>query len=178
MTIKNGSAVRTSLLALATLLILALMTLACAPAKEGAGGGGTAALAVKSPDGSLELSMGIRGERLSYRVAYRGVPVLNDSPLGLDLLGAEALDHGFEVVGTSKRSNDSSWQNDFGAKKTVPDKFNEFVVELKEKNAPGRRLDVVARAYDEGVAFRYVLPKQDALDKFAIAAEATGFYFA
>ncbi len=182
---KIGSAVRFDMLVFAAVTALILASGACAPAKEGSGGG-AAALAVKSPDGSLEFSLRmaarpqpyLAGERLYYRVTYKGVPVLNDSPLGLDLLGADALDHDFELVGTSKRSNDSSWENAFGAKKTVPDVYNELVVELREKDAPGRRLDVVVRAYDEGVAFRYALPKQAALGKFAIAAEATGFYFA
>jgi hypothetical protein len=49
---------------------------------------------------------------------------------------------------------------------------------LREKAAPNRRLDVIVRAYDGGVAFRYALPKQEALDKFTVAAESTGFYFA
>ena len=157
----------------------------CVVVKNG-GGGGAEVAAVSSPDGSLTISLSLAakgqpylgGERLYYRVDYKGRPVIADSPLGLDLAGAEALDHGFEVVGTAKRSNDSTWENAFGARRTVPDVFNEAVVSLREKAAPGRRLDVVLRAYDEGVAFRYVLPKQEALDKFTIAAEATGFYFA
>ncbi|MCK7476718.1 MAG: glycoside hydrolase family 97 N-terminal domain-containing protein [Candidatus Moduliflexus flocculans] len=61
--------------------------------------------------------------------------------------------------------------------RTVPDRYNELVVALRERNAPNRRVDVVLRAYDEGVAFRYVLPKQEALGEFTLAAENTGFYF-
>lgn len=168
---------------LSLLMTLILAAGACGPGKKG---GGPGSLAVTSPDGSLTLSVAIAakgqpylpGERLYYRVDYNGQPVVEDSPLGLDFAGAEALDQGLEVVGTDKRSNDSSWENPFGAKRTVPDVFNELVVALREKAAPGRRLDVVLRAYDEGVAFRYVLPKQEALDRFTIAAESTGFTFA
>ena len=46
-----------------------------------------------------------------------------------------------------------------------------------ERHAPARRLDLIFRAYNEGVAFRYFLPKQDGLDLFVISAENTGFYF-
>lgn len=169
-------------------VILAALSLAlgaasaCAPAKNA----GTA-FSVASPDGTLVLSLSLAakpqpylpGERLYYRVDYKAAPVLADSPLGLDLAGgAAALDHDFEIVATEKRSNDATWENAFGAKRTVPDKYNELTVHLREKAAPNRRLDVVVRAYDEGLAFRYVLPKQDALGDFAIASEATGFYFA
>ena len=176
---------RRRILALITVFALALLGGACAPAKDAAAGAG-APMAVASPDGNLSISVALAaktqpymaGERLYYRVDYKGVPVLADSPLGLDLAGAGALDHDFEVVGTEKRTNDSTWENAFGAKRTVPDKYNEIVVSLREKNAPKRKMDVVMRAYDEGVAFRYVLPKQDAIGELAIAQEMTGFYFA
>jgi len=155
---------------------------ACKPAADGGAGG----LAVASPDGSLTIALAIEakpqpylpGERLYYRVSYKGTPVVADSPLGLDIAGAPALDRDFEVIETRKRSNDSTWENAFGALRTVPDRYNELVVELRERNAPNRRVDVVLRAYDEGVAFRYVLPKQEALGEFTLAAENTGFYFA
>jgi len=163
--------------------VLALNGAACAPAKDGGGG---EPMAVSSPDGLLTISVALAakpqpylpGERPYYRVTYKGAAVLSDSPLGLDLAGGEALDHGLEVLGTESRSGDSTWENAFGAKRTIPDKYNELVVALREKNAPNRRMDVVLRAYDEGVAFRYVLPKQEALGQVTIASESTGFYFA
>jgi alpha-glucosidase len=166
------------------LMVAALIGGACAPAKDA--GVGSQQMAVSSPDGSLTISIALAakpqpylaGERLYYRVTYKGAPVLADSPLGLDLAGADALDHDFEVLGSQKRSNDSTWENAFGAKRTVPDKYNELVVSLREKNAPNRNMDVELRAYDEGVAFRYVLPKQEAIGEFTIASETTGFYFA
>jgi len=176
-------------LALITVFALAMLGGACAPAKNaGDGAGAGVPMAVSSPDGNLSISVALAakpqpymaGERLYYRVAYKGAAVLADSPLGLDLsgAGAGALDHDFEVIGTEKRTNDSTWENAFGAKRTVPDKYNELVVSLRERNAPNRKMDVVLRAYDEGVAFRYVLPKQDAIGELAIAQEMTGFYFA
>src|SRR5208337_3875677 len=44
--------------------------------------------------------------------------------------------------------------------------------------APGRQVDVIFRAYNEGAAFRYFLPVQSAMEKFTLMAENTGFYFA
>jgi len=166
----------------AVLFTLILVAGACAPGKDG----GSGALAVSSPDGSLTIALSIvskpqpylPGDRLYYRVAYKGTPVLDDSPLGLDFLDGPALDRDFGVLAVTKRSNDSTWENAFGAKRTVPDTYNEIVVSLEEKLKPYRRLDIVVRAYNEGVAFRYVLPKQDAMSDFTLSAENTGFYFA
>ena len=169
-----------ALVALAAVLLIAG---ACAPRNESAA---VTPMSVSSPDGSLTISLALRakaqpylaGERLYYRVAYKGRPVLADSPLGLDLLGGPALDQGLEVLTVNKQPHASTWENAFGAQRVIPDKYNELVVELREKAAPQRRLDVVLRAYDEGVAFRYVLPEQAGLKEFTIASESTGFYFA
>jgi alpha-glucosidase len=142
-------------------------------------------LSVSSPDGMLAVTLELKalpqpfppGERAYYRVSYRGMEVLSDSPLGLDFLGARPCDQDFEVIGTDRRSNDSTWKNPFGTKRVVPDRHNQLTVSLREKYEPGRRIDLIFRAYDEGVAFRYFLPKQDALDTFALVAENSGFYF-
>jgi alpha-glucosidase len=156
---------------------------ACTAAKDG---GPAGKAAVSSPDGSLTISLAVvskpqpylPGDRIYYRVAYKGTPVLEDSPLGLDFTDGPALDRDFDVVNVEKRSNDSTWENAFGARRKVRDRYNEIVVSLEEQIKPFRKLAIVLRAYDEGVAFRYVVPKQDLTDEFNLAAENTGFYFA
>lgn len=168
--------------AVGLIIIACSLGVSCGPGKSTSAG----SFAVSSPDGNLTITLSLQakpqpylpGERAYYRVTYKGGAVLNDSPLGLDFLGASPLDQDFEVVSTDRKSNNSTWENTFGARRTVPDHYNEMTVSLREKMAPGRRVDLVFRAYDEGVAFRYVLPKQDALGEFTLAAENTGFYFA
>ena len=102
---------------------------------------------------------------------------MGDSPLGLDFKGAPPLDHDFEIVGTDRQSHNETWQNAFGARRNVPDHYNQLTVSLRERSSLGCRLDLIFRAYDEGAAFRYSLPKQAALDQFVISGEYTGFYF-
>ena len=141
---------------------------------------------VASPDGEVVISFALKshpqpylpGVRAYYRVSYRGVPVLNDSPLGLDFEGAPPLDHDFEIIGTDRHSRSDTWTNRFGALREVPDHYNQLRISLREKPAPGRQVDVIFRAYNEGVAFRYFLPQQSAMEKFTLMAENTGFYFA
>lgn len=143
-------------------------------------------LSISSPDGNLTVSVELQtlpqpylpGQRAYYRVSYKGASILTDSPLGLDFLGDHPLDQDLEVVGRNKLSNNSTWENAFGTKRVVPDRYNQLTVSLRETRAPGRRVDVIFRAYDEGVAFRYFLPQQAGLEQFALAAENTGFYFA
>ena len=142
-------------------------------------------LSVSSPDGQLAVTLELKslpgpfppGERAYFRVKYKGIEILSDSPLGLDFLGAGPLDQDFEVVGTDRRSNDSTWENPFGPRRVVPDRYNQLTVSLLEKKPPARRVDLIFRAYDEGIAFRYFLPQQEVLETFALAAENSGFHF-
>jgi alpha-glucosidase len=141
---------------------------------------------VASPDGKVVISFELKsnpqpylpGVRAYYRVSYGGVPVLIDSPLGLDFEGAPPLDHDFEIIGTDRHSHDEKWTNRLGALREVPDHYNQLRVSLREEHSPGRQVDVIFRAYNEGVAFRYYLPQQSAMEKFTLMAENTGFYFA
>jgi alpha-glucosidase len=143
-------------------------------------------LALSSPDGSLTVSFSVKanpqpylpGLRAYYSVTYRGAQVLDDSPLGLDFAGAPPLDKDFEVTASARQVHDSTWENTFGAVRVVRDHYSEMTVSLREINAPKRHLDLVFRVYDEGLAFRYVLPEQDAFGAFTLASESTGFYFA
>jgi alpha-glucosidase len=143
-------------------------------------------LTVASPDGRVVISFALKsnpqpylpGVRAYYRLTYGGIPVLTDSPLGLDFEGAPPLDHDFEITGTDRHSHDKTWTNRFGMLRDVPDHYNQLRISLREKQAPGRQVDVIFRAYNEGAAFRYFLPQQSAPEKFNLMAENTGFYFA
>jgi alpha-glucosidase len=142
-------------------------------------------LTLPSPGGTLSVTFELKsnpqpylpGLRAYYRVSFKGKAILKDSPIGLDFKGQPALDHGFEVTGSRRASHDTTWTNTFGAVRNVRDHYNQLTVSLRERQAPGRRLDLVFRAYDSGIAFRYFLPRQEGLDKFTLSSENTGFYF-
>ena len=151
----------------------------------GASGLTAAPLTVKSPDGKLAVTFEVKanpqpylpGQRAYYSIADQGRTILKDSPLGLDFKGQPALDHGFEVTGSRRASHDSTWTHTLGAVRTIRDHYNQLTVSLRERQAPGRRLNIVFRAYDSGIAFRYELPRQAGLGKFTLSSEETGFYF-
>lgn len=140
-------------------------------------------LVVSSPNGAVKITVSLHGGTTTsgtptYRVTYRGKPVITDSPLGLDFAGADALDRDLEVSSVARQGHDSTWENRFGAKRWIPDRYQQLTVSLRERRAPRRRVDLVFRAYDEGAAFRYVLPQQDGLTEFTISSENTEFRFA
>ena len=139
-----------------------------------------------SPDGRLEVSITIDGEgRPGYALARDGVPVIGESRLGFILANAPKLERDFRLDGSERRSSDTTWEQPWGERRFVRDRYNELRLRFAEKPPHGRRLDVVFRAHDDGIGFRYEFPAQaslatveivDELTEFAVAEPATAWW--
>jgi alpha-glucosidase len=128
---------------------------------------------LKSPDGKVIIEFDLKdiGDQPScptYTVKYNDQLVIADSRLGFTIKDAAPLEAGFEIVAVSRTSHDSTYSPVYAERKIIRDNYNQLVVELKEIHQPYRRLRLTFRAYNEGAAFCYTLPQQDALKNFAI----------
>lgn len=112
-----------------------------------------------------------------YRLTYNGKEILLDSQLGLELGGEAPLLTNFQLVNQLLNSAKNEWKPVYGERATIPDIYNEMIVDLQEKIIPFRKLRLIFRAYNEGVAFRYFIPEQENLKKLAITREMTWFRF-
>lgn len=127
-----------------------------------------------SPDGKIQVIVteGGASGALFYRVLLNGQVLIRDSRLGLDFLGAGPL-QSLQILRQSHRSSNSTYEMPFGKARVIRDHYREAKLEFEEKLSPYRRIDVIFRAYDDGVAFRYVIPEQKALSDFVIREEQT-----
>jgi alpha-glucosidase len=145
----------------------------------------TGTVALKSPDGALDISIAtLRGQsaqadggQLAYRVAFRGKPVIEWSNLGLLLEGSPALGPGVQIESSWASSQDETWTAVQGKANPIRNHYNAVAVRTVETGANGRRLTIEARAYDDGVAFRYVVPEQPSVKELRILNESTQFAF-
>lgn len=133
---------------------------------------------VQSPSKEIAVTFKLTAEgRPSYSVNYKNKPVTKESLLGIALKETEALETGFEITNTQNKSVDESWKPVLGEQSVIRNTYNQAVFSLVQK-ATGRKLDIVFKVYDEGVAFRYEFPKQDKLNYFIISDEKTEFNLA
>jgi alpha-glucosidase len=137
---------------------------------------------LESPDGNVIIGFELKdiGEQKdcpTYTVTYHNRPIITDSCLGLAIKDAAGLQAGFEIVEVSRKSHDSTYSPVYAERKTIRDHYNQLVAELRENRPPHRRLTLTFRVYNEGAAFCYTLPQQDALSNFVISAEKTQFRF-
>ncbi len=158
--------------------LLFLLT-ACAgpkrmPAPPAHPGGG---ISLRSPDGRLEVTVSVRGA-LRYAVRVDGQPLLGESRLGLLFRDGSELGSEVELLRAEHQQADSTWENPWGKRRQVRDQHNELRLILRQVSGVPRRFDVVFRAFNDGVAFRYLLPSQPGLTGFALERELTEFAFA
>lgn len=125
---------------------------------------------VVSPDGTLEFRLftvmpeGSGLNTLAYQVRLRGKPLLDTSYLGLNIHFQEPLLG--ENVGLSS------------AETLHGPGYNGLLADYLQTSSTGRRLELEVRVCNDGVAFRYIVPKQHPLLDLLIEDDATQFHFA
>ena len=111
---------------------------------------------VTSPDGSLKATVTLSDEgKLSYSVSHGDRILVNESPLGL-ITSKQDLTEGLELLEVKNDSVDDSYTLPVGKRSQYRDRCNVLSVATKKGNW---RLTVMFRVYDDGFAFRYLMPR-------------------
>ncbi len=110
----------------------------------------------------------------AYLVTYKDKEIVKTSNLGITLKEDKALTQGFSLVNKEETSFDDSWDPVLGEQSTIRNHYNQVIFHLLQKET-NRKLDVVFKVYDEGVAFRYEFPAEDAVRYFIVSEENTEF---
>ena len=172
---------------------------------------GYAAEALQSPDGKYNFVFEQKDGRLTYRLDYAAKQVIEEGELGVNIdnhLVESAMGipvdnsnvwiHGMEVTSVDRRSEDNTWKPVYGEYAQIRDRYNEMTIHLLKGGkhegsgtAYDKRqqylLDIIVRAYDEGVAVRYHFPEAtnglfmhitDDLTSFRFAPGAEAYHYA
>ncbi|RYD27576.1 MAG: glycoside hydrolase family 97 protein, partial [Lysobacteraceae bacterium] len=132
-----------------------------------------------SPDGAIDVTIGqdATSKGPTYAIAFRGRSVIATSPLGLAFESYKKLGPDTAVTATTRASADTRYRLLAGKTALARDQYNELTLAFTETGGARRRLEIVFRAYDDGVAFRYRLPVQPGFTDLRLAGELTEFAF-
>lgn len=173
---------------------------------------GYAAGALQSPDGKYNFVFEQKDGRLTYRLDYAAKQVIEEGELGVNIdnhlvesaMGipvdnSNVWTNGMEVASVDRRSEDNTWKPVYGEYAQIRDHYNEMTIHLikggKHQEGGGTAydkrqqylLDIIVRAYDEGVAIRYHFPEAtnglfmhiiDDLTSFRFAPGAEAYHYA
>jgi len=161
-------------------LVLALVTAGSAQS------GKSNAVTATSPGGQIvfQLSEGTvqtRGSAtpspvLQYTVQFHGKKLMDSASLGIKIAGQPDVGPGMHLVASEPESQDESYSIPVGKTSTVRNHYNGVRADYQDES--GRKLSVEVRAFDDGVAFRYVVPEQPSMAQIHIVNELTEFNFA
>jgi alpha-glucosidase len=140
---------------------------------------------VSSPDGRLVLTIEAAPNRatpeaspLTYQAAFRGKLLIERSALRLEFEGQRTLGSDVRVIGSAPSTGDDTYRLISGKASDVRNRYNALRVDLEEVGGLTRKFSIEARAYNDAVAFRYLVPQQQNLRDYRLTKEATEFRIA
>tara|TARA_B100001079_G_C16409667_1_gene515605 strand:+ start:2465 stop:4471 length:2007 start_codon:yes stop_codon:yes gene_type:complete len=154
------------------LVAMQLLILSCASEKE------FESYTLSSPEGKNSIQFDMSGGSPHYSVNHGATKVILPSSMGFVFKDQDSLQNGLEVINVEESSEDTTWEQVWGEKKEIRNNYNQLTVHLKEKANKERKLDIQFRAFDDGIAFRYVFPEQGIKDSIFIMDELTTFNLA
>ena len=154
------------------------------------------AQSVSSPDGKYMVNI----EGMTYSVTFNGKTIIEQSQLGVDIdnrlfesaLGVPRGVHenwcgDLQLKGEERIAVDTTWTPLYGENAQIRDHYNQLVLHY-EKGSNGQgtvsegydkrkyyAMDIVVRAYNEGIAFRYHFPETANSLFLHITGEQTSF---
>ena len=132
---------------------------------------------LQSPDKQLNCMVRADKEGIKYQVAYNKTVLIDYSRLTLAFKDGFTLNNAIPLKPVYK---DSIEEYDLvtGRSSHVKSHFKEVIIPLRDKNNSKRIINIIFRAFDDGIAFRYQLTSTDITDTFTVTDEINEFRLA
>ncbi|MDZ8120038.1 glycoside hydrolase family 97 protein [Pontiella agarivorans] len=131
---------------------------------------------VTSPDKNIVLKTTNKSGKICYSVDFKKGNIIAESPLGLSLIDG-SFSGKLTVVNSVRGSHDPPWDTVWGENKTYRDHYNELILNVEDDQAVPKKMQIIFRAFNDGIAFRYIFPKQVGLDTVTFAEEKSTVAF-
>lgn len=153
--------------------VIILLVAGCAVAKKK-----DPTVMATSPNGAIKVLFELREGVPFYQVLHHSNVVVGNSRLGFRLKDLPALDHDFRVVSVDTATVNERWTQPWGEVKSVINHYRRLKIALRESSSSKRVMNLEFRVFDDGVGFRYEVPRQPSLSAFIIMDELTEFNLA
>jgi alpha-glucosidase len=147
--------------------IIIALTIGCNPNKT--------KLTVSSPNGNIKVKVFELDGQLQYLVEKQDTVILNNSKLGLRFKNHSPLGEKIIITSTQSQSHNETWEQPWGEKRLIENRYEELAVSVKEINAEGKTMTVRFRVFNDGIGFRYEVDQQNGIDSMIIIDEITEF---
>jgi alpha-glucosidase len=130
---------------------------------------------LNSPSGEITYSFRITNGSAVYTVGYKGQKLIDNSKIGL-VFSDGAFENNITALKPVYKDSVEDYNLLVGKTSHVHDRFKEVTIPLMQASAK-RRINLVVRAFNDGLAFRYEFLPHQAKDSIVITDENTTFNF-
>ena len=129
-----------------------------------------------SPDKTVTVSFKLKNGKPVYNLSVGDQNPIKEAGLGLKL--DKPFSGNFKLADHQYKKVDEQYEMSWWKNRKMHNLCNEMTVQLQETTDNPKKLDVVFRVYNNGIAIRYVFPEQENLNEFIIEEDYTEFSFA
>ena len=135
------------------LFILLLLTSARVFAKK--------VITITSPDTRIKFWLSTDNDRIYYKVSYKGVLMVDKSRLSISFKEGGAFSRNVIIKAAKSEKIVEDYNLMTGKTSEVHSESNRVLIPVTEQTGDRRVLDIEVRVFNDGVAFRYVIPIQE-----------------
>jgi len=114
-----------------------------------------------SPDSKIKFFLSTDKDGLYYRVTYKGIVMVDKSRLNISFKEGGAFNNNLLMAAANPQRITEDYNLLIGKTNKVHSENNRLLVPVTEQSGPRRTMDIEIRVFNDGAAFRYVIPKQD-----------------
>lgn len=134
-------------------------------------------ISLASPDGRIVFGFGINKGFPDYSITFNRQTLIENSSFNLDLQGIGLFRHKNDVIDTFVTQEvNENYKLIVGKAGNVNDHYRKLIIPLQDEKSKFQ-LNIEIRAFNDGVAFRYVFPKQTNHSSITVFEERTQFCF-
>jgi alpha-glucosidase len=134
---------------------------------------------LSSPDGNIVLTLRLNEDLPVYSIAFKKNVLIENSSINLDIEGWGMLQKAFINKPPVFKEINENYKLVVGKTTTVNNHYRQVIISLQDKKNKDYQFDFEVRVFNDGVAFRYSLPKQSRTSgtSFTLLEEGTQFRF-
>ena len=114
-------------------------------------------LRLLSPDSKILYEFEIHNGKPGYRISYNGRTLIDFSILDI-VFNGDSLSQGLHLEKSERMDSAERYSLLTGRSNQADDLYRQLSIYLVESNSPNRKILLQVRAFNDGIAFRYIFP--------------------
>lgn len=129
---------------------------------------------VTSPNGNIVFNFKLHNKAALYGVSFKNKTIIDYSSLSLEFDNGK-IENNLKLHKPFYRDTTEDYDLVVGKTSHVHTRYKEVTIPLEEIDAPRRKINIIVRVFDDGVAFRYGYPRQQNWTDYTLLDENTTF---